>query len=92
MTWGTKLSWFQSSSRTVGSLLFFTILYFPIYVSFFTGALIGCAFKGNVVTTRAQENSRFYGSRSLIASDILLGSLPRPPVAAMFYCALSDLY
>ncbi|KAM7530377.1 hypothetical protein LguiB_033787 [Lonicera macranthoides] len=56
------------------------------------GALIGCAFKGNVVTTRTQENSRFYGSRSLIASNILLGSLPRPPVAAMFYCALADLY
>ncbi|KAM7510784.1 hypothetical protein LguiB_009659 [Lonicera macranthoides] len=58
----------------------------------FIGALIGCAFKGNVVTTRAQENSRFYGSRSLIALDILLGSLLRPPVAAMFYCALADLY
>jgi lipid-binding SYLF domain-containing protein len=56
------------------------------------GAFIGCSLEGSVVTTRTQENSRFYGSQSLNASDILLGSLPRPPAAATLYRALSDLY
>ncbi|KAM7468681.1 hypothetical protein LguiB_016243 [Lonicera macranthoides] len=56
------------------------------------GAFIGCALEWSVVTIRAQENSRFYGSQSLIASDILLGSLPRPSAAAILYRALADLY
>ncbi|KAM7486883.1 hypothetical protein LguiA_002892 [Lonicera macranthoides] len=43
-------------------------------------------------TTRAQENLRFYESRSLSASDILLGSLLRPPTAAILYRTLVDLY
>lgn len=37
-------------------------------------------------------NSRFYGSQSLNATDILLGSLPKPPAAAVLYRALGDLY
>ncbi|GMH25576.1 hypothetical protein Nepgr_027419 [Nepenthes gracilis] len=56
------------------------------------GAFVGCSFEGNIVTTRANENSRFYGSPSLKASDILLGSLPRPPAASVLYNSLSDLY
>ncbi|KAL3851419.1 hypothetical protein ACJIZ3_013301 [Penstemon smallii] len=56
------------------------------------GAFIGCSLEGSVVTTRAKENSRFYGSQSITASDILLGSLPRPPAAATLYRALGDLY
>ncbi|KAK6124167.1 hypothetical protein DH2020_042076 [Rehmannia glutinosa] len=56
------------------------------------GAFIGCSLEGSVVTTRARENSRFYGSQSISASDILLGSLPRPPAASTLYRALGDLY
>nr|XP_016483182.1 PREDICTED: zinc finger FYVE domain-containing protein 16-like [Nicotiana tabacum] len=56
------------------------------------GAFVGCSLQGSVVTTRTRENSRFYGSQSLKASEILLGSLPRPPAAATLYRALADLY
>ncbi|KAF3665551.1 putative BES1/BZR1 -like protein 4-like isoform X1 [Capsicum annuum] len=56
------------------------------------GAFVGCSLQGSVVTTRTRENSRFYGSQSLKASEILLGSLPRPPAAAALYRALADLY
>lgn len=62
----------------------------PILV--FAGAFVGCSLEGSIVTTRTQVNSRFYGSQSLNASDILLGSLPKPPAAATLYRALSDLY
>nr|XP_010915462.1 lateral signaling target protein 2 homolog isoform X1 [Elaeis guineensis]XP_029119064.1 lateral signaling target protein 2 homolog isoform X1 [Elaeis guineensis]XP_029119065.1 lateral signaling target protein 2 homolog isoform X1 [Elaeis guineensis] len=55
------------------------------------GAFVGCALNGSIVTTRSSENSRFYGG-SVKASDILLGSMPRPPAAALLYRALSDLY
>lgn len=58
----------------------------------FPGAFVGCSLKGNIVTTRSQENCRFYGNPSISASDILLGSLPRPPAAATLYHALSDLF
>ncbi|KAG6405091.1 hypothetical protein SASPL_132673 [Salvia splendens] len=56
------------------------------------GAFIGCSLEGSMVTTRARENSRFYGSQSLDALKILLGSLPQPPAAATLYRALEDLY
>ncbi|KAA8524022.1 hypothetical protein F0562_010547 [Nyssa sinensis] len=56
------------------------------------GAFVGCSLEGSIVTTRTQENSRFYGNPSISASDILLGLLPRPPAAAILYHALSDLY
>lgn len=56
------------------------------------GAFVGCSLEGSMVTTRNQENSRFYGNSSIKASDILLGSLPRPPAAAMLYHALSNLF
>ncbi|KAL0011450.1 hypothetical protein SO802_006558 [Lithocarpus litseifolius] len=56
------------------------------------GAFVGCSFEGSLVTTRTKENSRFYGSQSLNALDILLGSLPRPPAAAILYNALADIY
>uniref|UniRef100_A0A5B7B8F2 FYVE-type domain-containing protein n=1 Tax=Davidia involucrata TaxID=16924 RepID=A0A5B7B8F2_DAVIN len=56
------------------------------------GAFVGCSLEGSIVTTRRQENSRFYGNPSISASDILLGLLPRPPAAAILYHALSDLY
>ncbi|XVE88260.1 hypothetical protein DITRI_Ditri19aG0055500 [Diplodiscus trichospermus] len=56
------------------------------------GAFVGCSLEGSIVTTRRRENSRFYGSQSVAASHILLGSMPRPPAAATLYHALSDLY
>lgn len=56
------------------------------------GAFVGCSLKGSIVTTRTQENSKFYGNSSIKASDILLGLMPRPPAAAILYHALSDLY
>ncbi|CAL5346224.1 unnamed protein product [Camellia sinensis] len=56
------------------------------------GAFVGCSLEGSIVTTRTRENSRFYGSQSINASNILLGSLPRPAAAAIFYRSLGDLY
>lgn len=56
------------------------------------GAFVGCSLEGSIVTTRSRENTRFYGSQSLNASEILLGSLPRPPAAAILYRAIGDLY
>ncbi|XP_043808456.1 uncharacterized protein LOC110604988 isoform X2 [Manihot esculenta] len=55
------------------------------------GAFVGCSLEGSIVTTRAKENSRFYGSQSISASDILLGCLPSPPAAAILYRALAEL-
>ncbi|KAF8411089.1 hypothetical protein HHK36_003628 [Tetracentron sinense] len=56
------------------------------------GAFVGCSLEGSIVTTRSLENSRFYGSQSINGLDILFGSLPRPPAAAILYHALSDLF
>ncbi|GKB03888.1 RING/FYVE/PHD-type zinc finger family protein [Tanacetum coccineum] len=56
------------------------------------GAFVGCSLEGSMVTTRTQENCRFYGNPSIKTSDILLGSLPRPPAAKILYDALSELY
>ncbi|KAI3718061.1 hypothetical protein L6452_18907 [Arctium lappa] len=56
------------------------------------GAFVGCSLEGSMVTTRMQENCRFYGNPSIKTSDILLGLLPRPPTAAILYDALSKLY
>lgn len=55
------------------------------------GAFVGCSLEGSMVTSRTSENCRFYGS-SIKAADILLGSLPKPPAAAVLYHALSDLF
>ncbi|KAK8648320.1 hypothetical protein V6N13_129077 [Hibiscus sabdariffa] len=56
------------------------------------GAFVGCSLEGSVVTTRNQENCRFYGNPSITASDILLGSLPMPPAASSLHLALSNLF
>ncbi|KAL7143465.1 hypothetical protein ABFS83_08G192700 [Erythranthe nasuta] len=56
------------------------------------GAFVGCSLEGNIVKTRKQENSRFYGNQSISAADILLGSMPRPPAASALYKTLSELY
>ncbi|KAM7266521.1 hypothetical protein ACFE04_004418 [Oxalis oulophora] len=49
------------------------------------GAFVGCSLEGSLVTTRTQENSRFYGISSISASEILLGSFPQPRAAAKLY-------
>lgn len=56
------------------------------------GAFVGCSLEGNMVTTRNSANARFYGNPSIKASDILLGSLPRPQAAVPLFNALSDLF
>ncbi|KAJ4726497.1 RING/FYVE/PHD-type zinc finger family protein [Melia azedarach] len=56
------------------------------------GAFVGCSLEGSIVATRTHENSRFYGHPSICASEILLGTLPRPPAAGILYHALSDLF
>ncbi|PKA64613.1 Carotenoid cleavage dioxygenase 8 like B, chloroplastic [Apostasia shenzhenica] len=56
------------------------------------GAFVGCSLEGSMMTTRTSENCRFYGSSTIKASDILLGSLPRPPAATVLYNALADLF
>lgn len=56
------------------------------------GAFVGFSLEGSIVATRKQENFRFYGSLSIDASDILLGSLPQPPAGSILYQALSNLY
>lgn len=56
------------------------------------GAFVGCSLEGNIVKTRVQENCRFYGDPAISATDILLGSVPKPPAAAALYQALSELY
>ncbi|XP_066329946.1 uncharacterized protein [Miscanthus floridulus] len=55
------------------------------------GAFVGCAFNGSIVSTRDTENARFYGG-PIKASDILLGSMARPPAASPLYKALSELF
>ncbi|KAK9132236.1 hypothetical protein Scep_011764 [Stephania cephalantha] len=56
------------------------------------GAFVGCSLQGSVITTRNHLNSQFYGSTSITASDILLGSLPCPPAASILYSGLRDLF
>ncbi|KAF0933977.1 hypothetical protein E2562_021037 [Oryza meyeriana var. granulata] len=55
------------------------------------GAFVGCALNGSLVSTRDTENARFYGS-PIKASDILMGSMARPPAAAALYKVLSELF
>ncbi|KAK3152570.1 hypothetical protein QOZ80_2BG0160830 [Eleusine coracana subsp. coracana] len=55
------------------------------------GAFVGCAFNGSIVSTRDNENARFYGG-PVKGSDILLGSMARPPAASPLYKSLSELF
>eukprot|EP00249_Psilotum_nudum_P017196 c26205_g1_i2 orf=424-2112(+) len=56
------------------------------------GAFIGVSFEGNVVSVRADTNTRFYGDPYLTHADILSGAFPRPRAAAPLYAALHDLF
>ncbi|KAL5207258.1 hypothetical protein ABZP36_031693 [Zizania latifolia] len=55
------------------------------------GAFVGCALNGSIVSTRDTENARFYGG-PIKASDILMGSMARPPAAAVLYKVLLELF
>lgn len=56
------------------------------------GAFIGLSLEGNIVSTRADTNLRFYGEPNLKPIDILLGSVESPRAAAPLYTALDDLF
>ena len=56
------------------------------------GAFIGLSLEGNIVSTRADTNLRFYGEPNLKPIDILLGYVESPRVAAPLYTALDDLF
>jgi SH3 domain-containing YSC84-like protein 1 len=60
-------------------------------LSSLSGAFVGCAFNGSIVSTRDNENARFYGG-PVKGSDIILGSMARPPAASPLYKALSELF
>lgn len=68
----------------------FPFCHYQFFVSL-AGAFVGCALNGSVVSTRDSVNARFYGG-PIKASEILLGSLPKPPAAATLYKALSVLF
>ena len=68
----------------------FAFCHYQFFVSL-AGAFVGCALNGSVVSTRDSVNARFYGD-PIKASEILLGSLPKPPAAATLYKALSVLF
>lgn len=68
----------------------FAFCHYLLFVSL-AGAFVGCALNGSVVSTRDSVNARFYGG-PIKASEILLGSLPKPPAAATLYKALSVLF
>lgn len=57
-------------------------MFIRVCVVYTEGAIVvGCSLEGSVMTTWVIENSRLYGSQSITASDILLGSLAKPPAA-----------
>ena len=53
---------------------------------------MGVSLEGNVVATRMDTNSRFYGDPYLTTSDILFGMVSRPKAAKPLYAALEDLF
>lgn len=79
-------------TRAIWTFTFFWFMIQFMLGIVFAGAFVGCSLQGSIVTTRVAENCRFYGSSSITASDILLGSLPKPPAAAILYQALTDLF
>lgn len=56
------------------------------------GAFVGASFEGNVVTSRMEMNTRFYGDMYVTPEYILFGSIPSPKAAAPLYSALQDLF
>eukprot|EP00250_Pteridium_aquilinum_P006814 c16653_g1_i2 orf=260-1951(-) len=56
------------------------------------GAFVGVSFEGNVVASRVETNSRFYGDMYLTPDYILFGSVAIPKAAAPLYSALHDLF
>ncbi|XP_074584969.1 uncharacterized protein LOC141840800 [Curcuma longa] len=56
------------------------------------GAFLGVSLEGNVVVTRLDANTRFYGDPYLATTDILLGTVDPPKAALPLYAALDDLF
>lgn len=56
------------------------------------GAFVGVSLEGNVVTSRVETNTRFYGDMFLTSEYLLFGSVPTPKAAAPLYNALNDLF
>ncbi|KAI5054942.1 hypothetical protein GOP47_0030087 [Adiantum capillus-veneris] len=56
------------------------------------GAFAGVSFEGNVVTSRTEMNTRFYGDMYVTPEYILFGAIPSPKAAAPLYSALGDLF
>ncbi|CAL9111539.1 unnamed protein product [Musa textilis] len=55
------------------------------------GAFVGVSLEGNLVVTRQDANTRFYGDPYLTTTDILVGSVEQPKAALPLYAALDDL-
>ncbi|KAH7683651.1 Zinc finger RING/FYVE/PHD-type protein [Dioscorea alata] len=56
------------------------------------GAFVGVSLEGNIVATRTDANSSFYGDPYLTTTDILLGTVARPKAAEPLYASLDELY
>lgn len=57
-----------------------------------SGAFVGVSLEGNIVATRTDANSSFYGDHYLTTTDILLGTVARPKAAEPLYASLDELY
>ncbi|RWW23579.1 hypothetical protein BHE74_00038421 [Ensete ventricosum] len=55
------------------------------------GAFVGVSLEGNLVVTRQDANTRFYGDPYLTTTDILVGTVEQPKAALPLYAALDDL-
>ncbi|KAJ0988524.1 hypothetical protein J5N97_006880 [Dioscorea zingiberensis] len=56
------------------------------------GAFVGVSLEGNIVATRMDANSSFYGDPYLTTTDILLGTVASPKAAKPLYSSLDELY
>ncbi|MCO5589008.1 hypothetical protein L7F22_042972 [Adiantum nelumboides] len=56
------------------------------------GAFVGVSFEGNMVTSRKEMNTCFYGDMYVTPEYILFGSMASPKAAAPLYSALQDLF
>ncbi|WOK92075.1 hypothetical protein Cni_G00766 [Canna indica] len=55
------------------------------------GAFVGVSLEGNLVVSRTDANTRFYGDPYLTTTDILLGTVESPKAALPLYAAVNDL-
>lgn len=62
-----------------------------LYIDCNAGAFVGVSLEGNLVVTRQDANTRFYGDPYLTTTDILVGTVEQPKAALPLYAALDDL-